>query len=61
MAPKKAAKRAAPRKAASASYEGTNVSTGSQTPESVTTPTDVMDSGVAGGMTSSDTERSENA
>ena len=31
-------------------YEGSDISTGSQTPESVTTPTDVFDSGIAGGM-----------
>jgi hypothetical protein len=32
------------------SYEGSDVSTGSQTPEGVTTPSpDVFDSGVAGG------------
>jgi hypothetical protein len=31
-------------------YEGSDINTGTQTPESVTTPTtDVFDSGVAGG------------
>jgi len=30
-------------------YEGSDISTGSQTPEGVTTQTDVFDSGVAGG------------
>jgi hypothetical protein len=38
-------------------YTGTDVSTGSQTPEGVTTPTtDVFDSGMAGGTGGRDNE-----
>ncbi|HEU4902792.1 MAG TPA: hypothetical protein VFT06_08365 [Flavisolibacter sp.] len=34
------------------SYEGSDIATGSQTPEGITTPTtDVFDSGIAGGST----------
>jgi hypothetical protein len=41
-------------------YEGSNVATGSQTPENVTSPTDistdVFDSGVAGGTNTANDE-----
>ncbi|MGN6400024.1 MAG: hypothetical protein ACTHMD_06200 [Flavisolibacter sp.] len=30
-------------------YQGSDINTGTQTPESVTTPIDVFDSGIAGG------------
>jgi hypothetical protein len=34
---------------AGSQYQGSDINTGTQTPESVTTPTDVFDSGIAGG------------
>ncbi|WP_175545999.1 hypothetical protein [Flavisolibacter ginsengisoli] len=33
----------------SGQYQGSDISTGTQTPEAVTTPTDIFDSGIAGG------------
>jgi len=35
-------------------YQGSDINTGSQTPEGVTTSTDVFDSGVAGGTRGGD-------
>jgi hypothetical protein len=35
-------------------YQGSDINTGTQTPESITSPTDVFDSGIAGGTSGMD-------